>query len=213
MPGQTVPPTAGYHPMAMPFASDVAPTGTPYAANWTTPAHTAPQYQRSGMPSVNALHQPSSTTQYAVPRAGMPVNIANGAFPTEKRGIFVSGLLYKATTKEVKSLFARAGTVTDCEIPLNPATGKSKGNAVVQYASAGEALRAISMFDKMSFKGMKLRVRHDTNMVPVKANGAAQQQSDRSVGTPIIVNGSRVRRPPPDPAAVSFSAVKRAATS
>ena len=120
--------------------------------------------------------------------SGTPVNTVNGHVLTESRGVFVSGLNYKARTKEIETLFSQAGEISKCELQKDPGTGKSKGKATIQYASAASAQKAIAMFDSKSYAGMKLKVRPDTERTVISPPPSRVSKSNE----PIIVNGSRV---------------------
>ena len=120
--------------------------------------------------------------------SGMPINTTHGAVRTEARGIFVSGLNYKARTKEVEAVFRRAGDVIRCELQKDRSTGKSKGNATIQYASAAEVQQAIDMFDGKMYMNMRLEVRKDKEATVVSPPPAQASRSSE----PIIVNGSQV---------------------
>ncbi|KAI5361440.1 Putative RNA recognition motif domain, nucleotide-binding alpha-beta plait domain superfamily [Septoria linicola] len=142
---------------------------------------------------------------YAGNAAGLPVNVRNGTVQTEARGVFVSGLNYKATEKDIRAYFSRAGNVTQVKLSKDEATKKSKGNCTVQYTTAAEASEAVHLFNRQKFMGMQLNLRADRSTVPVDTplKGAASQQPRPSgmLGGPAvsgprgptIVNGSQVR--------------------
>lgn len=134
---------------------------------------------------------------YTMNTTGAPVNTANGVVRVEARGIFVSGLNFKARTKEVEAHFSKVGDIVKCEVQKDPQTGKSKGNATVKYASSEAAQRAIRTFHGKSFMQMTLNVRFDKDQTPITSPAAAgtSDHPARSSNEPTIVNGSaQVRR-------------------
>lgn len=147
------------------------------------------QYQQTIRAQAAASQQHAAHfPMYALSSSGTPINTSHGTVRTEARGIFVSGLNYKARTKDVEAEFRRAGEVTKCEVQKDTSTGKSKGNATIQYASAAEAQQAIRMFNGRTYMNMKLNVRGDKEATAVSPPPV---QASRS-GEPIIVNGSQV---------------------
>ena len=139
---------------------------------------------------------------YVSSSAGTHVNVGQGAIKTEVRGVFISNIDYKAGTRDLQRFFSRAGEIVHCQLQKDPATGKSKGNATVQYAAANDAKNAVRLFHNEKYMGMRLKVRLDKEPVPV---GVPAASSSRSTGTastsrptqqsrnstePIIVNGS-----------------------
>lgn len=145
------------------------------------------QYQQAVRAQAAASQQAARLPVYAVSSSGTPINIGHGTVRTEVRGVFVSGLNYKARTKDVESLFSRAGEVTKCELQKDTSTGKSKGNATIQYASAAEVQRAIDMFNGKSYMNLRLIVRKDKEATAISP---PPTQASRS-SEPIIVNGSQ----------------------
>ncbi|KAK5126256.1 hypothetical protein LTR85_010491 [Meristemomyces frigidus] len=147
------------------------------------------QYQQTVRAQAAASQQQAARLPvYALSSSGMPVNTTHGHVRTEARGIFVSGLNYKARTKEIEAVFRRAGEVTKCELQKDSSTGKPKGNAMIQYASAAEAQQAIDMFNDRMYMNMRLKVRPDKEPTVVSPPPAQASRSSE----PIIVNGSQV---------------------
>nr|OQO27235.1 hypothetical protein B0A51_05330 [Rachicladosporium sp. CCFEE 5018] len=152
----------------------------------------------------------------ATPR-GTLVNASQGVVRIEQRGIFVSGIAFSASTREVKDFFSHAGTITRCELQKDARTGRSKGRATVHYTSSVDAAKAITMYDGRNFKDLRLSVRGDRDSVPVsmvaqrngcsdasssnaassalraRSNGTSLSRSDSNAG-PIIANGSTSTR-------------------
>ncbi|KAI6791696.1 hypothetical protein KC332_g17664 [Hortaea werneckii] len=149
------------------------------------------QYTQAARAQTTASQQQSRLPVYTMSPSGTPINMTHGHVKTEARGIFVSGLNFDARAKEVEALFSQAGPITKCDLPKNPSTGKLKGNAMIQYASAASAQKAIDMFHKQMYMSMELRVRRDKEAIPVSSPPSAAQA--RKNAEPIIVNGSRTR--------------------
>jgi len=146
------------------------------------------QYQQAARAqAASSQQQAARSPVYAVSSSGTPINTSNGTIRTEARGVFISGLNYKAHTKEIEGVFGRAGEITKCELQKDAATGRSKGNATIQYSSAMEAQQAIDMFNGKLYMSMKLTVRRDKEATAINPPPA---QASR--GEPIIVNGSQI---------------------
>ncbi len=63
------------------------------------------------------------------------------------KNIYVGNLNYRATEEELRKLFASYGTVDRVSIPLDAATGKTRGFAFVEMqdeAAAQEAILALN---------------------------------------------------------------------
>lgn len=128
--------------------------------------------------------------------AGLPVNVRQGTIRTEARGVFVSGLNYRASEKDIKAHFCEAGQIVKvADLRMDASTKKSKGNCTIQYTSAAEAQKAIELFHKKEFMSMRLNVREDKSRVAIDAppTSTANSPPSRSLAGPIIVNGSQVR--------------------
>ncbi|KAK4896274.1 hypothetical protein LTR27_005796 [Elasticomyces elasticus] len=137
-----------------------------------------------------ASEQQAARNAYAYTSNGLPVNTNSGAIRTESRGVFVSGLNYKARSRDVETLFSKAGEISKCEVQKDTSTGRSKGKATIRFSSAAGAQQAINMFHGRTFMDMALKVRLDTEKTVVSPPNATQ--ASRS-SQPIIVNGSQVR--------------------
>jgi RNA recognition motif-containing protein len=55
------------------------------------------------------------------------VNVSNGAFETRACGIFVTNINFKASSKDVREHFGRAGRITKCRLQRGRSTGRVKG--------------------------------------------------------------------------------------
>ena len=59
--------------------------------------------------------------------------------------LYVGNISFKATEEQVRSLFAKIGEVVSFKLVTDARTGKPKGFAFVEMASAGEAQQAIEV--------------------------------------------------------------------
>lgn len=149
------------------------------------------QYQFQQASQAQGVQQAtdSMANRYVTSMNGLPVSTDRGAMRTEFRGLFVSGINYKARTKDIQAIFSKAGEITKCEVQKHPASGKSKGKATIQYRSAADAQKAIQMFDRKAYLGMELRVRFDTEPTVISAPPAASSKT-AIAGQPVIVTVS-----------------------
>lgn len=142
----------------------------------------APQASRHESPQAH-----SSTSrlppEYIHSQTGTPVNVRGGYALTVSRGLFVSGINYKAREDDVKRKFSSAGTIMKCVLLTDNSSGKSKGVATVLFSSEAEAQKAVDKYDGAIWMDKKIRVRIDKETTTI----AAPPRSDAS---PLIVNGS-----------------------
>lgn len=146
-------------------------------------------------------------TNYVSNTAGLPVNQSEGVIPTEYRGVFVGGLDYSARSKDIVRCFERAGEIVKCDLQKDATSGKFKGNATIQYATAKQARTAVCMFHQQKFMGMRIKVRFDKDSVPLRTSptsstASASRSKSNAANTyevqrnaqPLIVNGSVAQR-------------------
>ena len=60
--------------------------------------------------------------------------------------LFIGNLSYNTTEDDLRNLFAEAGAVASVNLMMDKFTGKSRGFAFVEMASAAEAAKAIELF-------------------------------------------------------------------
>mgnify|MGYP000294838371 CR=1 FL=1 len=72
--------------------------------------------------------------------------------------LFVGNLPYQALEKDVQEHFAQAGVVTSVNVMFDKVTGRSRGFAFVEYATAEEAARAVEQLHNKEFQGRPLTV-------------------------------------------------------
>ena len=88
------------------------------------------------------------------PRGDGPGFNASGAANVK---LYVGNLAYETTEDQVRSMFEKHGPISDCFIPTERDTGKSRGFAFVTMA-AEDARKAMSDVDGMEIDGRPLRV-------------------------------------------------------
>ncbi len=72
--------------------------------------------------------------------------------------LFVGNLSFETTQREIQSLFAEVGQVSDVFLPVDRETGRPRGFAFVEYLDATAATAAIERFDGYELGGRSLRV-------------------------------------------------------
>lgn len=75
--------------------------------------------------------------------------------------VYVGNLAYVTSSSELKSYFSKVGEVIDVNILMIPNTNKSKGCAIVEFATAQEAEKAISELNESVLDGRPLFLRED----------------------------------------------------
>ena len=93
--------------------------------------------------------------------------------------VFVGNLSYQTIENDLQDYFAQAGVVTSVNLMMDKVTGKSRGFAFVEFASAEDAAKAVEQFHNKEFQGRALTV------------NIARPREDR----PPRWNGSRGERP------------------
>ena len=72
--------------------------------------------------------------------------------------LYVGNLAFTTLENALSDYFAQAGTVSSCDLMLDRHTGRSRGFAFVEMASAEEANKAVEMFNEKEFEGRALTV-------------------------------------------------------
>lgn len=72
--------------------------------------------------------------------------------------LFVGNLSYQTLENDLQDLFSQAGAVSSVNLMFDKFTGKSRGFAFVEFASAEEAAKAVEMFHNKEFQGRALTV-------------------------------------------------------
>jgi len=72
--------------------------------------------------------------------------------------LFVGNLSYQTAENDLQDYFAQAGAVTSVNLMMDKMTGKSRGFAFVEFATAEEANKAVEQFHNKEFQGRALTV-------------------------------------------------------
>ena len=72
--------------------------------------------------------------------------------------LFVGNLSFQTGENDLQDYFAQAGAVNSVNLMLDKMTGKSRGFAFVEFATAEEAQKAIEQFHDKDFQGRKITV-------------------------------------------------------
>jgi len=72
--------------------------------------------------------------------------------------LFVGNLAYQTGETDLQDYFSQAGAVTSVNLMMDKMTGKSRGFAFVEFASADEANKAVEQFHNKDFQGRALTV-------------------------------------------------------
>ncbi len=72
--------------------------------------------------------------------------------------LFVGNLSYQTMENDLQDYLSQAGVVTSVNLMLDKVTGKSRGFAFVEFASAEEANKAVEQFHNKEFQGRVLTV-------------------------------------------------------
>jgi RNA recognition motif-containing protein len=72
--------------------------------------------------------------------------------------LFVGNLPFDTTNADLEALFSEVGTCESASVITDRATGRSRGFAFVEMASAGEAQQAIAALNGRELNGRQLNV-------------------------------------------------------
>ncbi len=72
--------------------------------------------------------------------------------------LFVGNRSYQTMENDLQDYFSQAGVVTSVNLMLDKVTGKSRGFAFVEFATAEEANKAVEQFHNKEFQGRALTV-------------------------------------------------------
>lgn len=72
--------------------------------------------------------------------------------------LFVGNLSFQTAESDLQDYFAQAGSITSVNVVMDKFTGKSRGFAFVEFATAEEAAKAVEMFHSKEFQGRTLTV-------------------------------------------------------
>ncbi len=72
--------------------------------------------------------------------------------------LFVGNLSYQTMENDLQDYFSQAGVVTSVNLMLDKVTGKSRGFAFVEFATAEEANKAVEALHNKDFQGRALTI-------------------------------------------------------
>lgn len=72
--------------------------------------------------------------------------------------LFVGNLSYQTADNDLLDYFSQAGAVTSVNVMMDKMTGRSRGFAFVEFATAQEAAKAVEQFHNKEFQGRSLTV-------------------------------------------------------
>jgi len=90
--------------------------------------------------------------------------------------LFVGNLSYQTMQDDLQEFFSQAGVVTSVNLMQDKVTGKSRGFAFVEYATAEEANKAVEQFHSKEFQGRALTV----NIARPREERAPRWNNDRT---------------------------------
>ena len=89
--------------------------------------------------------------------------------------LFVGNLSYQTMEDDLKEYFSQAGVVTSVNLMLDKVTGKSRGFAFIEFATAEEANKDVEQFHDQEFQGRALTV----NVARPREERAPRYKGDR----------------------------------
>ena len=92
--------------------------------------------------------------------------------------LFVGNLSYQTTQQDLEEYFSQAGVARSVNLMVDKVTGKSRGFAFVEYATAEEASKAVEQFHNKEFQGRALTV----NIARPREERAPRWSGDRRAG-------------------------------
>jgi RNA recognition motif-containing protein len=96
--------------------------------------------------------------------------------------LFVGNLSYETQEHDLQDYFAQAGNVTTVTLMLDKFSGKSRGFAFVEFASAEDAAKAVEQFNQKEFQGRQLTVniaRPREDRPPRSSGGNSRYRDER----------------------------------
>jgi cold-inducible RNA-binding protein len=98
--------------------------------------------------------------------------------------LFVGNLSYQTTENDLQDYFAQAGAVTSVNLMMDKFTGKSRGFAFVEMASAADAAKAVETLHGKELQGRALTVNiaRPREERPPRSSGGGGGYRDREGG-------------------------------
>lgn len=107
----------------------------------------------------------------------------NGQDPQENPNkLFVGNLPWSATEDQLRELFAQYGEIVDIHLVTDRMSGRSRGIAFVEYATAEEAQAAIDAVNGMDMEGRALLVNVARPRAPRENNFRGGSRGGSSYG-------------------------------
>jgi len=99
--------------------------------------------------------------------------------------LYVGSLHFNLTESDIKQVFEPFGELDFVDLHKDPATGRSKGYAFVQYKRAEDAKMALEQMDGFELAGRQLRVNtvHEKGSTRIIGGGIQQDSLDEGGGT------------------------------
>jgi cold-inducible RNA-binding protein len=91
--------------------------------------------------------------------------------------LYVGGLAYATTERNLEVLFSGAGQVDSTHIITDRETGRAKGFGFVEMSTAAEAQQAIDSFNGMEFEGRTITVNEAKPQAPRSNNSYSNRNS------------------------------------
>eukprot|EP00607_Mallomonas_marina_P008480 CAMPEP_0182416912 /NCGR_PEP_ID=MMETSP1167-20130531/1310_1 /TAXON_ID=2988 /ORGANISM="Mallomonas Sp, Strain CCMP3275" /LENGTH=349 /DNA_ID=CAMNT_0024590089 /DNA_START=218 /DNA_END=1267 /DNA_ORIENTATION=+ len=120
-----------------------------------------------------------------------------------RRRVYVGNLPYEVAWQDLKDHMRQAGDVVRADVMTN-AEGRSQGCGIVEFATEGAAIKAISTLNDTDFKGRLLFVRED--------RPAGERNIGTGTGSFTTAGGLGTRRAPPLGSSISGSHTDRNTT-
>jgi RNA recognition motif-containing protein len=99
-----------------------------------------------------------ATTFSEPAKAVLPLGFLSVHQVMSQARLFVGNLSFQTGENDLQDYFAQAGAVNSVNLMLDKMTGKSRGFAFVEFATAEEAQKAIEQFHDKDFQGRKITV-------------------------------------------------------
>ncbi|GFG03717.1 protein gar2 [Aspergillus udagawae] len=138
--------------------------------------HPHPEHPFTNTNNTNNTPRRRTTFYPRKPSSSEPSQLQTNPRFTPRRTIFIQNLGPTTTPHDLTLFLQDAGTIEQCEMPLNPDTGRCKGFARVTFRSADEAKRAIALYNTTFFLGAKIRVKIDRSGYFSSGHGHGQGQ-------------------------------------
>ena len=96
--------------------------------------------------------------------------------------VFVGNLPFQTIDSDLQEFFSQAGNINSASVMMDKFTGRSRGFAFIEFASAAEANKAVELFHGKEFQGRQLTVniaRPREERPPQRGGGGRDYRGDR----------------------------------